>query len=391
VNSDEFGKMIPDTCKQMYHDWLKPSHSLWPRHYAQDKIAADTSNSIEESRRSWRQRQILCQSNFSRGIDSSWRIRQTDSWCGWLLKREHGVFETWKCYWFELRPRSKEGSCPSARLNYHRPTSKLASKGTKTLLIISVLRRPELDSAGGFVIAARVAGRRSSIFLAAETQEAATDLENMLSRRLCRSGLTDSPNPATKEEISAVSPRSSSETGTGTDSSPTNSRVDPADLPSLWNAQNAWWCGFLLKLGRGPMGTWQRRWFELRWLPSSSNAPNTQPVSTPLFYYSPTAGDRPRRLEVTSARREPDARCGAAGAAFAVLSVVVAGRRGRMLLAARTSGDAEQFLQQLAWRLSGGGACPQPPPPPPRAAGIGRAVARSSGVITPGPARCTET
>ena len=210
--------------------------------------------------------------------------------------------------------------------------------------------------------------------LAAASEGAADDLERIIDRRLGRFSAHPKPylSPADsghalldkKHESCSDSDVSSADTlvtGTNTPSQETREKR------SIFGASHDCWCGWLHKRARGPFGSWQRRWFELRRQPSFRAAAAAAP-STPLFYYGSTAGGGPRRLEVTGARRE----AGLDSAAGAVLSVEAAGRRGRTLLAAGSVAEAERIVRELTLRLPGGGGLPPSPN-----GGTARAAARA--------------
>ena len=79
------------------------------------------------------------------------------------------------------------------------------------------------------------------------------------------------------------------------------------NVDSSWRRmQTDSWCGWLLKHGRSPLGSWKCRWFELR--PSNSHTGCTEP-SVPLHYYhSLKKSNRTETniLMVTSIRRRPE-------------------------------------------------------------------------------------
>jgi hypothetical protein len=229
------------------------------------------------------------------------------------------------------------------------------------------------------VLSLTVLGRKGRVLLAAPSQEIAAELERKISSRLQPASITTNLGSETTLSVSSNSERIRSYT-----TSSINGRFG-------WHLdfqpQADCWRGWLLKRGRGPLASWQRRWFELRRQPTppAVAAAGGSRIVAALHYSAERRVDsdggpeqrrcRPaetrwKRLDVAAVRREP----GLDGAAGAVLSVDVPGRRGRTLLAALSAAEAEELVRALEWRLlyqSAAAAAasptsrPSPPPPPP--------------------------
>ncbi len=102
------------------------------------------------------------------------------------------------------------------------------------------------------------------------------------------------------------------------------------------------WCGWLSKRVSGILGRWQPRWFELRQEPGSSSG--TCAPSRAVLQYTgrgSDGGDETKRLELIAAARRA---CLRDGERRPCLSVEVAGRKGRVLLAAGTEREARDLL-----------------------------------------------
>ena len=314
--------------------------------------------SDHEIKRKWRKQQIEHQRKFSRSIDTTWRLKQTEAWCGWLLKRSSKLLDKWRCRWFELRP--VDATCSSEKFVVLHSCRSFET-GTKTFNVTAIQRDPSLDSQAGAVLSLTVLGRRDLVLLAAPTPDIAAELELKISSQL---------QPATTNPGSASSPSVSSN----------SIRIRPDTTPS-GSGRFGWrldflpqadcWRGWLLKRGRGPLASWQRRWFELRRRPPPAAAAAAGSLRSVELHYQPKRGGdcRPRpadekRLEVAGVRREP----GLDGPAGAVLSVDVPGRRGRTLLAAASAAEAEAVVRALGRRLRAADRpTPARPPPPARA------------------------
>ena len=170
------------------------------------------------------------------------------------------------------------------------------------------------------------------------------------------------------------------------------------------------WRGWLFKRSRGPLGTWRRRWFEMRRLQSvftGSLTGDTDSIqSVALYYYRPSrcsgeGSTRPQKLDVVDAFRDEAMDCSVG----AVLSVQVAGRQGRTLLAAESAADASRLLQMLDERLKGDfassfvgtnrivekclGSLPEAPPPPsPPTLSIGDPAVSAAAAASPSASPC---
>ena len=320
---------------------------------------------IVELKRIWSQKQTLCQQGRKQIFDSSWNIKQTDSWCGWLLMRRYGPFAKWKSGWLELGLESD--SDRRALLHFYPSNRNPDNKDIRILHVRSIQRRPELDSHAAFVVSIGVVGWYGTTLLASASDSAINELERKISHKLCPSGNTSldvSPSLTL-----AARDRANLFEDPATRTVPQESAFPNTfvRVPSR-DSQNDCWCGWLLKRTRGPFGSWRRRWFELRRQPSSLPSAARSKRGTPLFYYAWAGGLGPRRLEVTGARREAGLDC----AAGAVLSVEAAGRRGRTLLAAGSAAEAERIVRELTLRLPGGGGLPPSP-----SGGTARAAARA--------------
>ena len=125
---------------------------------------------IEETKRVWRKEQIAAQRRLNREIESSWRQQQTSSWCGWLLKRNNTPFVGWNRRWFELRPPLAEDlvrKCVPLHYVTRRKRGTEAPWQPKALLITSIRRRPELDSAAGVILSVSLLSRAGGALLLA--------------------------------------------------------------------------------------------------------------------------------------------------------------------------------------------------------------------------------
>jgi hypothetical protein len=114
-------------------------------------------------------------------------------------------------------------------------------------------------------------------------------------------------------------------------------------IDSSWRTRQitCLWCGWLLKRASNIVGRWQERWFELHREAATDRAPALCPI---LRYISNSrdGGEVAKHLKLVNARREHD------WEERACVSVAIAGRRGRVLLAAPSDLAAADLLAQIA-------------------------------------------
>ncbi len=114
-------------------------------------------------------------------------------------------------------------------------------------------------------------------------------------------------------------------------------------IDSSWRTRQitCLWCGWLLKRASNIVGRWQERWFELH---REAAADRASAHSAVLHYISHgrEGAEAVKRLKLVNARREHD------WGERACVSVAIAGRRGRVLLAAPSDLAAADLLAQIA-------------------------------------------
>ena len=104
------------------------------------------------------------------------------------------------------------------------------------------------------------------------------------------------------------------------------------------------WCGWLLKRSSGIVGRWQRRWFELRQEPGSPCGSCEPRAVLQYTGRGSDGGEAVKRLELVTARRI----CEHDHAGRAGVAVGIAGRSGRVLLAAETEWAAGELMSCIA-------------------------------------------
>ena len=114
-------------------------------------------------------------------------------------------------------------------------------------------------------------------------------------------------------------------------------------IDSSWRTRQipCLWCGWLLKRASNIVGRWQERWFELH-REAAADRPSAHYAVLQYIGRGRDGGEVAKRLKLVNARREHD------WEERACVSVAVAGRRGRVLLAAPSDLAAADLLTQIA-------------------------------------------
>jgi hypothetical protein len=146
----------------------------------------EVKTSADEVKRRWRGNQIILQMKNNRPVESSWRIRQTDSWCGWLLARKSFPQGKWERRWFEMRPAPLDNDMSCIVLHYYHVDKKAKQLETKALIVTSITRISDLDSIANCVFAITTMAQNDINYLGTQSSVIGNDFEKIVLRRLQR-------------------------------------------------------------------------------------------------------------------------------------------------------------------------------------------------------------
>ena len=146
----------------------------------------EVKTSADEVKRRWRGNQIILQMKNNRPVESSWRIRQTDSWCGWLLARKSFPQGKWERRWFEIRPAPLDNDMSCVVLHYYHVDKKAKQLETRTVIVTSITRISDLDSTANCFFSITTMAQNDINYLGTRSSVIGNDFEKTVLRRLQR-------------------------------------------------------------------------------------------------------------------------------------------------------------------------------------------------------------